>query len=374
MQADDAEQRRVRLLARPVGEEKASAGRRRRAQPPGDGIEHPIIATRRRLEEFMSMLKHVLAAAALTATVLGAGTQAFAADYPNGTIRVVHTSSAGAPIDVMMRNLAEEMRAISGATVVVEPRPGGSGQVAIAYMMGQPADGHTIHVNATGVTSVSMLEGASYKWEDLMPLYRVQLDPFALYVRRDGDFETLDQLIAAMREDGESIRIGGYGTGSPHQLAAIAMAESEGVDLRWVPYNSGSDAVADVMSGDLEAAMSNIAIYGRFAERTRVVAHTAEERIEALPDLPTFREQGIDLARYHWRGMLLRGDTPEEIADAAFELVQQAVQSEGFQQYLKDTSTLDGSMSRQAFADLLVEQAENDRRVLGALGMLAPGR
>jgi putative tricarboxylic transport membrane protein len=317
----------------------------------------------------MFNLKTLLGASVIGATSLALVSPTLA-DYPDQPIRVVHTSSPGAPIDVMMRNLAQHMEEIAGVPVVVEGRPGGSGQVAISYLKGQPADGYTIHTDATGITATLQLPGAAHDWRDLTPLYRVQLDPFALYVKRNGDYSSLDDLLADMRERGGEIRIGGYGIGSPHQLSTLAMADQAGVDVRWVQYNSGADAVADVMSGDLEAAMSNIAIYGRFQDRTQVLAHTAEERLDAYPDVPAFAEEGLDLTRYHWRGTFVHGDTPDEIVDALYDIMDQAVQTEGFQEYLKETSTLSGRMPREEFAALLEAQAESDRRVLIQLGMI----
>ncbi len=317
----------------------------------------------------MLNLKKILGAYVIGATSLAMISPALA-EYPDQPIKVVHTSSPGAPIDVMMRNLAQHMEEIAGVPVVVEGRPGGSGQVAISYLKGQPADGYTIHTDATGITATLQLPGAAHDWQDLTPLYRVQLDPFALYVKRNGDYASLEDLLDDMGERGEEVRIGGYGTGSPHQLSTLAMADQAGVDVRWVQYSSGADAVADVMSGDLEAAMSNIAIYSRFQDRTQVLAHTAEDRLEAYPDVPTFAEEGLELTRYHWRGTFVHGDTPDEIVDALYEIMDQAVQTEGFQQYLKDTSTLSGRMAREDFAALLEEQAESDRAVLTKLGMI----
>lgn len=317
----------------------------------------------------MLNLKQLFGASVIGATSLALVSPALA-DYPDQPIRVVHTSSPGAPVDVMMRNLAQHMEEIAGVPVVVEGRPGGSGQVAMSYLKGQPADGYTIHTDGTGITAILQLPGAAHDWRDFTPLYRVQLDPFALYVKRDGAYSTLDELLKDMGSRGGQVRIGGFGTGSPHQLATLAMADEAGVDVRWVQYSSGADAVADVMSGDLEAAMSNIAIYGRFKDRTQVLAHSSQERLDAYPDIPTFADEGIDLVRYHWRGSFVHGDTPNEIVDALYDIMDQAVQSEGFQEYLKETSTLSGRMPREEFAALLEAQAESDRRVLIQLGMI----
>lgn len=316
------------------------------------------------------MLKRFTAYAAAAASALVLAGPVQASDFPSGPIKIVHGSSAGAPQDVMVRRLAAQMEAVAGVPVVVEPRPGGTGQVAMAYLKGQAADGHTIFNDATGITSVLQLPGAAHEWTDFKPLYRIQLDPFALYTSRDGEYEDLDSLLAAMKANPGQIRVGGYGTGSPHQITTLMLGELAGVEPTWVPFSSGGDAIGAVMAGDIEAAMSNISVYGRFKERTRVVAVTSEERVEAHPDVPTFRELGHDLARYHWRGMFVHGDTPEETVEKLHAIVDEAVASEDFQAYLAESSTLEGTMSRAEFQSLLEEQAVADEKMLKSLGML----
>jgi tripartite-type tricarboxylate transporter receptor subunit TctC len=312
---------------------------------------------------FKSLKFFVVATALLAAA-------AQADEYPSEPIKIVHGSSAGAPQDVMLRKLAEGMERAAGVPVVVEPRPGGTGQVAMAYLKGQPPDGYTIFSDATGITTVLQMPGAAHEWTDFKPLYRIQLDPFALYVRRDGPYQNLDDLLAAMKKDPGKVTIGGYGTASPHQITAVFLGELAGVNVNWVPYNSGSDAIAAVMGGDLDAAMSNISVYGRFEEKAKVVGVTAEEPLKAYPDAPTFKEQGYDLVRYHWRGMFVHKDTDPAIVKKLYAVVDEAVRSPEFQAYLDGSSTLQGTMAQEAFEKMIEEQAASDSKVLKDLGMI----
>lgn len=316
------------------------------------------------------MMRTLRALAAAGVASVALAVPAAADEYPSGPIKIVHGSSAGAPQDVMLRRLAESMEQAAGVPVVVEPRPGGTGQVAMAYLKGQAADGGTIFSDATGITTVLQLPGAAHEWTDFKPLYRIQLDPFALYVQRDGQYAQLEDLLADMKQNADEVSIGGYGSGSPHQITAIFMAEQAGVDLNWVPYNSGSDAIAAVMAGDLDAAMSNISVYGRFKEKTQVVGVTSDERVPAHPDTPTFKEQDIDLSRYHWRGMFIHGDTDDAIADRLHAIVDEAVKSESFQEYLTSSSTLQGTMTRAQFEEMLEKQAADDLLTLKKIGMI----
>lgn len=317
----------------------------------------------------MNRRQALLSVAAIATAVWG--TNVSAQEFPSRTITIVHGSSAGAPQDVMLRELAKHMEEISDVSVVVEPRPGGSGQVAIATVKGQPADGHTIFSDATGITSVLQMDGSTFALDDLRPVYRIQLDPFALYVQDGGEYDDLAGLVDAMKAEPGEVRIGGYGTGTPHQFTTISLADAAQTDFTWVPFSSGTDAITAVMAGDIDGAMSNISVYGRFKGRAKVVAVTSEERVEAFPDVPTFAELGYDIQRYHWRGMLVSSDTPDDVVEDLNQFVAKAAATEGFQEFLAQTSTLDGKMSVQEFEAMLSEQAESDKKLLKSLGMIS---
>jgi tripartite-type tricarboxylate transporter receptor subunit TctC len=284
-------------------------------------------------------------------------------------IRILHGSNAGAPQDVMLRILADEMTKAAGKPVMVEPRPGASGQIAMTALKQAPADGHTIFSDGTGLTSILQLPGHLHEWSDFEPLYRVQLDPFALYAmpRRYADLKTLLQ---DMRARPEAVRIGGYAVGGPFQIVLMLIAASEKATFTWIPYDSGTKAITAVLGNHMEAAMSNISVYPSFKEKMVVLAHTGESRIEQFPDVPTLKERCIDLVRYHWRGMVLKKGTPEPVTERTYALVRAGVKSQRFQAYLRDSATLDGTMSRPAMAEMLAEQARGDTAILRQLKLI----
>jgi tripartite-type tricarboxylate transporter receptor subunit TctC len=284
-------------------------------------------------------------------------------------IKIIHGSNAGAPQDVMLRIVAEEMRKALDQAVIVEPRPGAEGQVAMTALKQAPADGQTIFSDGTGITSILQIPGALHKWTDFEPLYRLQLDPFALYVQR-GKFADMNALIAEMRAKPSKVRIGGYAVNGPHRLTLVMVSKQFGGDFTWIPYNSGARAITDVMGGHMEGSMSNISIYEGFKEKTMVLAHTGETRVAQFPEVPTFKELGINVVRYHWRGMFVKKGTPEPVINRLFDGIGKAVKSERYQKYLRDTATLDGTMSRADYAKMLEEQAKSDTQMLEELGAL----
>lgn len=308
-----------------------------------------------------------LLAAAAAACVATAG---FAQDYPSKPITIIHGSQAGAPQDGMLRELAQSMERVAGVSVVVEPRPGGSGQVAMARVRGQAPDGYTIFSDGTGITAILQMEGAAYSLDDFRPLYRIQLDPFALYVNNESKFQSVDDFVQAMRDTPEEIRVGGFGTGTPFHFIALSLAEGADTELNWVPYSSGADAITAVMAGDLDVAISNISVYGRFRENTKILAVSSADRVAAFDHIPTFLEQDYPIERYHWRGMLVDSRTPDDLTERLHTIVGEAVASPEFQEYLAQTSTLDGGMTLEEYQQMLDEQAASDRAIMIKLGMI----
>lgn len=310
-----------------------------------------------------------LGLAAATFVFAGAAGTVAADTFPSKPIKIVHGSSAGAPQDVMLRRLAPLLEEHAGVSVVVEPRPGGSGQAAMAYLKGQSADGYTILSDGTGITSILQLPGAAHKWDDFQPLYQMQLDPFALYVKADGPLTDLTKFQETAEEKPGDVRVGGYGTGSPHQLLLQQYMNEAGITATWVPYSSGTDAITAVMSGEIEAAMSNISVADRFKGRTKVLVVSSDEAIEGHEDVPTFKDEGLNIAKYHWRGTFVHKDTPKEIVNDLFEIFDKAVESDEFKDYLAKSKTLAGTISIEGFEEQLAQQAKDDAQALKELGL-----
>ncbi len=285
------------------------------------------------------------------------------------TIRILHGSNAGAPQDVMLRILADEMTKAVGRPVIVEPRPGASGQIAMSALKQAPADGATIMSDGTGLTSILQMPGHLHEWTDFEPLYRIQLDPFALYAMPQR-YPDLKALLNDMRARPDAVRVGGFAIGGPFQIVLMQIAAREKSTFTWIPYDSGAKAITAVLGNHMEAAMSNISVYPSFKEKMVVLAHSGEARVDLFPEVPTFKERGIDLVRYHWRGMIMKKGTPEAILERNHGFVRTGVKSARFQAYLKDSATLEGTMTRAAMAEMLAEQARGDTAILKQLKLI----
>jgi putative tricarboxylic transport membrane protein len=299
--------------------------------------------------------------------LLGSAALAWGQQQP--ILRIVHGSNPGAPQDVMLRILADEMsKASGGRTVLVDAKPGASGQLAMSALKQAPADGNTLLAEGTGITSILQLPGHLHEWTDFEPLYRVQLDPFALYAspERYKDFAAFAE---DMRVKKDLVRIGGYAIGGPFQMVMMQLSRRIGGDFSWIPYDSGGKAIVAVIGDQIEGAVSNVSVAATFT-RTKILVQTGEARLPQLPDVPTLKELGIDMVKYHWRGFFIKKGTPEALIERNYALVKAGVGSARFQKYLRESGTIEGTISRTAMAEMLAEQARNDTQLLKQLKMI----
>lgn len=300
--------------------------------------------------------------------VAGAGLLAAGA-HAQQDLRIIHGSSAGAPQDVMLRVLADEMSKISGSRVLIEPTPGADGKISHAALMRTQADGRTLLAEGTGITSILQLPGREHEWSDFEPLYRVQLDPFALY-SLPSRYPDLKAFVADLKAQPDKVRIGGWANGGPFHIISMQLAAEAKGKFDWIPYTSGGKAIVEMIGGNIEGAMSNISVYNTFKQRTVVLAHSGEARLPQFPEVPTLKELGYNIVRYHWRGLFIKKGTPDALIQKNYELVQAAVKSARFQTFLKDTATLDGTLTRGGFKDMLAKQAADDAVILKQIKLI----
>jgi putative tricarboxylic transport membrane protein len=173
-----------------------------------------------------------------------------------------------------------------------------------------------------------------------------------------------------MRIKKDYVRIGGYAIGGPFQLVMMQLSRRVNGDFSWISYDSGGKAIAAVIGEQIEGAISNVSVAGTFTPRTKILAQTGEARLQQMPDVPTLKELGIDIVKYHWRGLFIKKGTPDALIERNYAMVKAGVTSARFQKYLRESGTIEGTISRPAMSDMLAEQAQNDTQLLKQLKMI----
>lgn len=289
----------------------------------------------------------------------------------SGKIHFLIPGGAGGGWDGTARGTGEALTK-SGLlkTATYENLSGGGGGKAIAHLIETAERQHgTLMVNSTPIIVRSLTKVFPYSFRDLTPIASIIADYAAFVVPADSPIENWNQVVEAVRKDPESIRVAGGSVRGDLDHIAVAMAlKAAGVDpvkLIYIPYDAGGKALAGLLSGETEILSTGLGEVLGMAKsgQLRILAITAEERVEDLPDVPTVIELGYDVVFANWRGFFGAPGLPEETAIAYAELLKE----------MEDTPEWETVRARNGWTNLYKARSdfysflENQEEVIGGL-------
>jgi tripartite-type tricarboxylate transporter receptor subunit TctC len=249
---------------------------------------------------------------ALAACAAAWSTGAISQSYPARQITIYVGSAAGGSLDSIARVLGEQLQKKWGQPVVVENRPGGGGVLASAAMIRLPADGHALSLGG-GMSQSIFIKNPGYDPLDLTPVSLVGQSPYTLIVSRKANIASVQQLVAQSRANPGKLNVGMVALG-PHEAETAAMEHALGIKANVIGYKAFVAIETALITGELDAAMTgNI---GRVKTGELIALATGgEQRFSEIPQVPTFREAGIDYNPVANYLVWIRAGTPVAIID-----------------------------------------------------------
>ena len=246
----------------------------------------------------------------------GSGAQAQPA-WPSRPVRIVVPYQPGGSSDVLARLVQPHLAATLGQPVLVENRAGAGSQIGTETVVRSEADGYTLLL---ADTSLAVLPAVSERLgydpqRDLVPVTQLARAPFLLAVRASLPASSMAEFAALGRARPEALS---FGTGGlTGRLLAALLEDATGMRLTVVPYRGGSAIATDLAGGRLDSAPIAQASAAPLlaAGQVRLLAVMAPSRLAELPDVPTLREQGIDLVAEFWFGLLAPSRTPPAVVE-----------------------------------------------------------
>ncbi len=256
-------------------------------------------------------------AVAMSACAMTASEAVAQAPFPSRTIRLLCWSSAGSPLDVMMRQLGKQLGDEFKETSVVENKPGGGGAIAMSAVKSQPADGHTILSTTSSMALAMAMGDVPFEPDDFIVLPALQAEPSAIAVRTNSPFKTMKQFMDYIREHPDKVSVGGFSSAGFHQFVFYRLQQVGGFKSIWVPFRGGQDAALAVLGGHIDVAvMTPSSALSQIKDGDiRLLGISSETRDQYFPDVPTFKEQGYDVVASIWRGVMLKAGTPQPVVD-----------------------------------------------------------
>jgi len=317
--------------------------------------------------------RHVLGAlvglAAWAASPLIAAQDAF----PTRAIDIVTHASPGGGTDTTARTLLIGARVELGINMAVVPRTGGGGVVAMNYVNSRPRDGHTVlAITPTHLFAIARRQGP-FAIEDLVPVARATDDPIVVTVRGDSSVETLEDLFALGRE--RPIKWGTTQIGGVDHVAGAVLGREAGTELSVVPFAGGGEIMTNLMGGSIDAAGLNLTEALDQIERGqfRALAVMANERLEAIPGVPTTVELGLDVTFSTVRGYVVLRGTPEAHVAVLEQALLAGMRHPSYQAYLAGAGLSPGAVAgREVWAAQLAELYGDAYQAMIDLGIVEP--
>jgi tripartite-type tricarboxylate transporter receptor subunit TctC len=260
----------------------------------------------------MSKVVSAIVAVLLAACGGSAGAQAF----PSKPIRFVVPFPGGFS-DVLARQLGAKMNEALGQPVVVENKPGGSGQIGAQEVMRAPADGHTLFMGHIGTHAINPHLFANLAYDpdrDFTPVTLLVTVPNLLVVHPSVPAQTVQELVAYARKNPGKLSYGSPGNGTSGHLAAELFKATAGVFIVHIPYRGAAPALQDVIGGQVQLLFDTFAqgLPQAKAGKVRALAVTSLKRQAAAPEIPTMDESGFaGWETGPWFGVMVRAGTPD---------------------------------------------------------------
>lgn len=218
------------------------------------------------------------------------------------------------------------------------------------------------------------LNGKKETLDEVTPLARLSDDYAALVVPADSEFSTLDDVVQAWKADPRGMSVSGGSLGSIDHLLTGAIAGEIGInpkDANYIAYSGGGEALNSLLSHTTDIGLSG---YNEIADQVeagslRALAISSGERIGTAPDLPTFREQGVDVEMSNWRGFVAPPGISAEAEDELLAIIEELHASEEWREVVARNSWTDAFMTGEELKVFLEEETERTREIIEQLGL-----
>jgi tripartite-type tricarboxylate transporter receptor subunit TctC len=263
--------------------------------------------------------------------VIAVSTGIAVAQAPGRAITIIVPITAGAGPDILARTIGEELQRRWGQAVVVENKPGASGNIGAQIVARAAPDGHTLLMTANPFTAnISLFKSIPYDpVKSFTPIIKVATGALALAVHPSVPAHSTKEFIAYLRTRPGQLNYSSPGVGIPHHLAMELLKVTAKVDMKHVPYRGAAGATQDLVGGHVSASF--LGLHGGLPlmqdNQIRLLAVASRERAPVAPHLPTLIEEGLPVEVELWYGIFAPAGTPPAIGDRYNEEINEILRA-----------------------------------------------
>ena len=279
--------------------------------------------------------------------------------FPAKPIRIVVGFPAGGPADFTARLLAEKFPALLGGNAIVDNRPGANATIGADHVAKSPPDGHTLFLSTCGAMAISPHIGPKLPYEpmrDFAPIAHVVNAYSTITVHPSLPVKNTKEFVALARTRAGQVTMGSSGIGSIPHLAQELLKSAARIELVHVPYKGAAPLITDAMGGQVSALILDVTplLPHVRAGKLRAIGIAGDKRAQALPDVPTLREQGFDnVEAPNWYALFAPAKTPRDVVERLNEAVRKAIGMADVRERLLSTGADPVLSTPEQLADLL---------------------
>lgn len=296
-----------------------------------------------------------------------------AEDYPSQDLDWTIAFGPGGGNDLMARKLVQiiQDQKLYPANIAVENREGGSGATGWGYLMSKAGDPYNISTTSGSFLTTPLQADPGWTYKDFTHVGLMATDDALLLVDGKNNVKTFEDWVSYAKSKGKVV-VGGIGTVNVDFILQSLIAEHAGYEIEYVPYNEEGQVQTSLLSGALDAMVSNPgSILGQVEGREMTaLLFTGKERLAALPDVPTGAEKGMPDLPSMPRGLILPPEVPDYAKDWWIKTMQQVVKSDQWTQYLAQNYLTKNELWGDDFTKYLettTAEFENTLKEQGAL-------
>ncbi len=262
-----------------------------------------------------------------------------AAAYPERSIEIIVPFGVGGGSDTAARAVAEGLKPLLKVPLVITNMAGGGATKGMLFVAQQPAEGYEV----LAVTTSHLIDAVKPKTRahilrDFDPLMRIQWDTSAVSISGDSKFKTLADLVEWGKKNPRMLKFAGTSPGGWAEIQTVAFFKKVGVDVTFVPFDSGAEIKAAIMGGHIHGAVEELAETLPLIEagKLRSLAVIMEKRHPALPNVPCTAELGIDYTHGLMRAWAVKKGTPPDRQKYLHDVIKNALEAPIYKKFVQD--------------------------------------
>jgi tripartite-type tricarboxylate transporter receptor subunit TctC len=296
-----------------------------------------------------------------------------AQDYPAKAVRVLVPYPAGGQSDIIMRLVADSLREQFNSPFIVENRPGAATTLAADVVARSPADGYTLLLAAASTTAIApaTIKNLSFDPSKLTPITLIAKIPYILVASKNFKPNTVAELVAYAKANPGKINWATHGMGGAQHLTGEMFNRAAGVEMTAIHYQGSAPGTLDMIAGRIDIMFdgAGTGLVNVRSGQLKPIAMGSDARAAGAPDLPTWKESGVNLSAYTWYGIFAPVGTPQPILEKLQKAITVAIDSKAYKERLAQAEAEIPHMSIAETVKFVADDAVAWRELIKSLNL-----